>query len=302
MARQSKNRSKEQLFIQSNATAVSWARSNGVKQKPINQAEEWYFESVRQWIYKHTGLHFSAEKRPVLYQRLKQLCWRLDIHGLKELDQHLRKRDFPNLAVEMARAISTNHTYFFREEEIMQFFQTQIVPHLPAKDRLRIWSAASSSGEEAYTIALILAETMGLGPARNRVSILGSDINPTVIEQAEHGIYDERTLEKVPQHLRQQYFHPLGLGQWGINPALKQMCTFRRLNLISKPWPFRNSFHVVLCRNVLYYFDRAQQQELVERAYEATLAGGWLITSVTESLWDINTRWQAVTAGVYRKE
>ncbi len=267
----------------------------------MNPEEVHYFESIRQWIYKHTGLHYPDQKHPVLYHRLKQLCWQLDIIGLKELDQHLRKRDFPNLAVKVARTISTNHTYFFREEEVIHFFQEQIVSRLPTQDRLRIWSAASSSGEEAYTMALVLAETLGFEQARNRVSILGSDINPLVIEQAERGIYSEQSLEKVPQHLRLRYFRPVGLGQWGIDPALKQMCTFRRLNLVSKPWPFRNSFHLILCRNVLYYFDQTHQQELIDRMYEVTAPGGWLITSVTESLRALKIRWQAVTTGVYRK-
>jgi chemotaxis protein methyltransferase CheR len=84
-------------------------------------------------------------------------------------------------------------------------------------------------------------------------------------------------------------------------PMIKPMCTFRRMNLNNTPWPFQNQFHVVFCRNVLYYFDRPLQQELVERIYDHTLPGGWLITSVTETLYWAKTRWQTITTGVYRK-
>jgi chemotaxis protein methyltransferase CheR len=270
-------------------------------QPAMSQAERRHFESIRQWVYDHTGLHYPERKHALLYQRLKKLCWRLGILSLKALDYHLQRGDLPSLAGEVARAVSTNHSYFFREEKVLQFFRNQILPTLPAEDRWRFWSAACASGEEVYTVAIILAEALGFVRALKQTAILGTDIDHRMIEQAEQGTYSEQRLEKVPQHLHKRYFRQAGSGQWRANPNLRQMCTFRRLNLISGSWPFRQRFHVILCRNVLYYFDTEHQRDLAERLYDATLPGGWLITSVTEPVQSLRTRWRPVVSGVYRK-
>lgn len=260
-----------------------------------------YFESIRQWIYIRTGLHFPERKHLLLYPRLKKLCWQLGIADLKELDEHLHLKDRPGLVIEVVHAVSTNHTYFLREAEVLQFLQEQITPTLPPTEKWRIWSAAAASGEEAYSVAMLLAERYGLDHLTERVALLGTDISQPMIERAENALYDERRLDLVPLFLKQRYFKPVGPGHWGINPQLKQSCTFRRLNLMSAPWPFKASFHVILCRNVLYYFDRDHQRTLLERLYEVTQPGGWLLTSVTESLWGLNTPWRPVISGVYRK-
>lgn len=271
------------------------------QQSPIRWSEKRYFESIRQWIYDHTGLYYPERKYALLYHRLTKLCRRLAIPGLKELDLHLEKKDFPGLAREVACAVSTNHTYFFREEKVIQFFREQILTTLPVDTPWRFWSAASSSGEEAYTVAIILVEALGIGQAREKAAILGTDIDRVAIEQAEYGIYNDLVLENVPLHLRRRYFHSVEPGRWCIDPSVKQMCIFRRLNLMSTPWPFKNAFHVILCRNVLYYFDPEHQRDLAERLYETALPGGWLLTSVTEPVQVLGTRWQPVMSGVYRK-
>jgi chemotaxis protein methyltransferase CheR len=183
----------------------------------------------------------------------------------------------------------------------MQLIRDQVVPALPAQERWRLWSAASASGEEAYSVAIILAEVLGLERARERVAILGTDIDRNVIRQAEEGLYDQQRLDDVPDNLLRRYFTADGSGRWCVKPALKEMCVFRRLNLMSTPWPFMQRFHVVLCRNVLYYFDPDHQRDLVDRFYDVTVPGGWLLTSVTEPVQTLGTRWLPVVSGVYRK-
>jgi chemotaxis protein methyltransferase CheR len=267
----------------------------------MSQAERRHFESIRQWVYDRTGLYYPERKRALLYHRLKKLCRRVGIPGLKELDHHLRYQDLPGLDGEVACVVSTNHSYFFREEKVIQFFKERILPTLPTVGRWRLWSAASASGEEAYTLAIILAETLGPARAQGRVSILGTDIDRSVIERAEWGIYGESALEEVPQSLRQRYFRSAGPRKWQIDSGVRQMCLFRRLNLMSSPWPFKERFHVILCRNVLYYFDMEHQRDLAERLYDVTMPSGWLITSVTEPVQVLSTRWQKVVSGVYRK-
>ncbi len=257
--------------------------------------------SIRKWIFEHTGLHFSERKQLVLYRRLQSLCWRLSIPNLEEMDRRLHGSESTQLAMEVACAVSTNHTFFFREPEVLSVFQKTILPQLPAKDRWRIWSAASSSGEEAYTLAILIAETIGQSLAQQKVAILGTDISYPMVNQAEHAIYTTNRMEQVPPAIVKQYFQPVGLGQMRVAPMVKQLCTFRQLNLQSAPWPFRQRFHVIFCRNVLYYFDKQHQEQLIENLYDVTEPEGWLVTSVTETMHDLHTRWHRVDSGVFRK-
>jgi chemotaxis protein methyltransferase CheR len=267
----------------------------------IPNAEVGSFEYVIGWISLYTGLHFPPAKHMILYRRLINLCFKQGFADLNELANHLKLKDMPDLPSEVARVTSTNHSFFFREPDVLDFFRKKVVPTLPEGNNWRIWSAASAAGEEAYTLAMILSEMIGINQALSQTAILGTDISYPMITQAEHGVYHKQKLEMVGDVLLNRYFHQVNNDQWSILPAIKPMCTFRRMNLNSYPWPFQNQFHVVFCRNILYYFDRPLQQELVERIYDITLPGGWLITSVTETLYWAKTRWHTVTTGVYRK-
>ncbi|MCX7682129.1 MAG: protein-glutamate O-methyltransferase CheR [Anaerolineae bacterium] len=269
--------------------------------RELDRSERQHFEAIRRWVYDHTGIYYPERKNLLLYHRLMKLCHRLGIPDLKELHKHLRRGDLPGLAGELACAVSTNHSYFFREESVLGFFREHIIPALPERSRWRLWSAACASGEEAYTVAIILAETLSMAKAREQAAILGTDIDYMVLRQAEQGVYPDHKLEHVPPDLLRRYFRPVGAQEWKIHADLQGICTFRRLNLMSFPWPFKNRFHVILCRNVLYYFDLEHQRDLVERFYEVTVPGGWLITSVTEPVQSLSAHWKMVTSGVYRK-
>jgi chemotaxis protein methyltransferase CheR len=267
----------------------------------IPQEEMEAFRYLCEWISSYTGLHFPGNKHLNLYRRLNNLCLKLGLLDLNEMVQHLKLQDQPELPAEIARVTSTNHSFFFRENDVLEIFKKQIIPSLPVDSRWRIWSAAAAGGEEAYTLAIILSETLGISQALNQVSILGTDISYPMITHAENGIYHKQKLEIVSEALLKRYFQPHSADQWKLLPMIKPMCTFRRMNLNSAPWPFQNQFHVVFCRNILYYFDRPLQQELVERIYDITLPGGWLVTSVTETLYWAKTRWRTISTGVYRK-
>ncbi len=289
------------------------ANASPAGRSTIGRSERTPFEELRQWVYERTGIHYPPRKDLILYHRLKKVCWRTGIPDLATLIRHLRDNDLPGLAREVACAVSTNHTYFFREEKSLSFFKHRVLPTLPeigsSGDRWRLWSAACSSGEEAYTIAMILTEVLGReqacsqarSQARSQAAILGTDIDRNMIEQAEIGLYHQQRVNSVPPHLINRYFKSAGPGQWLIDAELKRMCTFRRLNLMSAPWPFKRTFHVIFCRNVMYYFDLTHQRALAERLYDATAPGGWLITSVTEPVQTLGTRWRAAASGIYRK-
>lgn len=259
------------------------------------------YERIRIWLRESCGIHYTDKKKELLAQRLARV---IDQFGLATLDElasciEIGQREDIQLAV--MHAASTNHTFFFRETQVLDFFSKTVLPSLAHRSDLRIWSAAASTGDEAYTLAILAAEAFGAERAASRISILGTDISAPVIKHAESATYNDHHLEHTPEHLLKRYFERVDGEQLKVIPTIRGMCTFRRLNLKAQPFPFRRPFDVVFCRNVLYYFDRDHQRRTLEALYDVTEPGGWLLTSVTESVNDLNTRWRSSGHGIYRR-
>jgi chemotaxis protein methyltransferase CheR len=259
------------------------------------------YEQIRLWLNARCGIAFTDKKMDMLRHRLARVVASFGLADVNELAAELGGVNAHEIQLAVMHAASTNHTFFFREPQVLDFFRDRILPTLADREKVRIWSAAASSGDEAYTLAIMGAEMFGRAAVAQRVAILGTDISEPVIKQAESGIYGESHLEHTPGHLVKRYFSPTGIGQYRVADDIRRVCTFRRMNLKAAPFPFRNCFHVVFCRNVLYYFDREHQVSTLEALYDITEKGGWLLTSVTEALRDLGTHWQPVASGVYRK-
>ena len=262
-------------------------------------AEAEGYEFIRDWLSQRCGLSYSDKKRDLLTHRLNRVLARFAFSDLDALAAQLKDDDAVELQLAVIHAASTNHTFFFREPQTLDFFRDHILAPMSQKG-LRIWSAAASSGDEAYTLAIMATQMMG-PLAASRIVILGTDISLPAIAGAEAGIYGPSHLEHLPPDILERYFVPAGMGQYQVIPSIRHMCMFRRLNLKVAPYPFRKGFHAVFCRNVLYYFERPHQVQILEQLYDATEPGGWLLTSVTEVVRDLRTRWQPVTSGVYRR-
>ena len=258
------------------------------------------YEVIRDWLSDQCGMAFPEKKRELLTYRLNSVVGRFGLSGLDALAEQLTRGQATELQLAVMHAASTNHTFFFRESQVLDYFRDNVLAPMSRTGPMRIWSAAASSGDEAYSIAIMAIGMLGVA-ATGRVSILGTDISQPAIGQAEAAIYSANHLEHVPPEVLQRYFQPVGLGQYRVVPEVRRLCTFRRLNLKVSPYPFTNSFHAVFCRNVLYYFDRQHQFQILEQIYDVTEPGGWLFTSVTEVVRDLRTRWQHVTGGVWRK-
>ncbi len=266
----------------------------------MTQRERVAYERIRDWLSSRCGIHYPEHKRDLLLQRLTRVQRAFTYSDLDELAHNLVANPVNEVELAVISAASTNHTYFFRESEILGRFRDDILPNLVNRDEIRIWSAACSTGDEVFTIAMMIAEALGES-ALKRTTILGTDISAPVIERAETGVFAERQIQQVPAHIRQKYLTPAGLGQYAVSDRIRECCTFRRMNLKSYPYPFKKPFQIVFCRNVLYYFDRADQIATLDAIHDVTEAGGWLVTSVTESIRDLPSPWQHVANGVYRK-
>ncbi len=260
------------------------------------------YERIRSWLHNRCGIYYPDRKKELLANRLSRVRERFGLRSLDDLAILVEGGGSPDVQLAVMHAASTNHTYFCREPQVLHFFRDRILSSLSQLEEIRIWSAAASSGDEAYSIAIYAAELLGREQATRRVAILGTDISSPVIARAETGIYGAHHLELVPTDLLERYFVPLGSGHYQVAEDIRRMCTFRRLNLKARPFPFRRGFHVVFCRNVLYYFDRDHQQQTLEALHGVTESGGWLLTSVTESVRDLATSWVPVGGGIYRKK
>lgn len=258
------------------------------------------YEVIRGWLADRCGIHYPDHKRDLLVQRLSRVMRIFTFEGLDQLAHHLVVDPLSEVEMAVISAASTNHTYFFREKEILHYMRDQILPQLAERNEIRIWSAACSTGDEAFTIGMLIADALGES-ALKRTTILGTDISAPVIERAERGIVNERQVAQVPEDMRDRFLRPIGLGQYRVADSIQDCCTFRRMNLRSTPYPFQNSFQIVFCRNVLYYFDPASQSLTLNAVHDVTENGGWLITSVTESVRDLGTPWAFETNGIYRK-
>lgn len=251
------------------------------------------------WVRTHFGISFTADQRELFASRIQGFCTTNKLNPTELLHQLVVVRDRP-LTMRFAEAVSTNHTFFFRENELFELLAKTVLPSVPTRP-IRVWSAAASSGDEAYSIAIIAQELYGEA-AQAQVRILGTDLSERQLKTAEQGIYSAQQVGTVSAARRSRWFQPAGLGQVAVRAELKSMCTFRRLNLTTMPWPFEHRFHVIFLRNVLYYFEPVTRQRIVEACYDAAEPGAWLITSLTEPMLDLVTRWTALSPAVFRKE
>ena len=206
---------------------------------------------------------------------------------------------------EITLQVSTNHTYFMREEEHFRYFRGVVLPELTGRVRdkdLRIWSAGCSSGEEAYTLAMIIDEFFGKEKLFWDTKILATDISSRVLEEAKKGVYSNDELAVLPSSWRLSYFTAFDKESSIISDRIKNEVIFRRFNLMEKSFPFRKKFHVVFCRNVMIYFDAETKRKLINKFYEITEPGGYLFIGHSESINRNETGYKYVMPALYRKE
>ena len=211
-----------------------------------------------------------------------------------------------NMEKEMVNLLTTNHTYFMRETEHFDYLKQVVLPWLKGKEGynkdLSIWCAASSSGEEPYTLAMILKDFFGLEHDKWDTTVLATDVSTDVLKQATAGIYKKEQIESLPENWRRRYFRPLPDGErFEVTAELKKEVLFRKFNLMD-PFPFRRKMHVIFLRNVMIYFDGPTKRELVRKMHDLLEPGGYLFIGQTESLDKSGTSFQMVAQSVYRKQ
>lgn len=255
------------------------------------------FDRISTITYRVSGLVLQAGKQGLVQSRLARRVRELGLPGFDAyLDQVEGDRDGREL-MQMVDLLTTNKTAFFRELPHFDYLRDRVLPNLLGA-RLRIWSAACSSGEEPYTIAMVLRETLP-GLERMDARILATDISARVLAKARQGVYVKDVVDDVPPALVRRYFTASPPG-YRVADSLRSLVTFGRLNLMGD-WPMRGPFDVIFCRNVMIYFDKPTQERLVDRFWELLPAGGQLLVGHSESLSPLSHRFTYVQPAVYVK-
>lgn len=263
------------------------------------------FRRLRDFIHVHTGIALSEHKRALVCSRLAK---RLRFHNLTRFSDYYtlltKHDDGGGELVEMINAITTNKTEFFRESHHFDFLAKHLFAPARASrmPRMRLWSAGTASGEEAYTLAMTVRESLPAESAWD-VRILASDIDTRVLEHAERGVYTCAQASRIPNGLLQKYFYQ-GRGEQAgyvkAKPVLQDLVRFRHLNLLDEPWPLHGPFDAIFCRNVVIYFDRDTQQRLIDRFVRLLRPQGFLLLGHSESIYDPGTRLKHVGQSVYQ--
>lgn len=255
------------------------------------------FAQFQEMIFRIAGISLADSKKPLVAGRLHK---RLRHHGLPSYADYFRllgqRKDELQTAVDL---LTTNETHFFREPKHFEFLRHRILAKHDGPRPFRIWSAASSSGQEAYSMAMLLTETMGERPWE----VFGSDISTKVLAQARAGQYDMNQAHEIPKPYLQNYcLKGVGSqdGTFVIDPALKKRVSFGQINL-NERLPEVGQFDVIFLRNVLIYFQPETKRGVVARLLEKLRPGGWFVVGHSESLNGIVTGLQTEAASVYRK-
>jgi chemotaxis protein methyltransferase CheR len=265
------------------------------------------FRSLVALARERTGISLSDSKRNLIYSRLSRRLRALGMTSFRSYREYLNSPDGEQEIESFINSISTNLTKFFRESHHFDHFRDRVALPLSQASsskpgqRLRIWSAGCSTGEEPYTIAAVLRRAIP-DVERQDVKILATDIDTDVLSKGANGEYPAASVDDIPENYR-SLFQPKGSRGTAlvISDELKSLISFRHLNLMVHPWPMRGMFDAIFCRNVMIYFDGPTKATLIDRFVEQLKPGGWLYIGHSESLLGTHSNLSHAGRTIYRR-
>ena len=296
--------------VPSRGNEMKPANNNDAAQYNVEIIKELEFVELRDFIYDKCGIFFTDSKKYLLEGRIKK---RLIEHSMKTFREYLNFIKSPGSNQEintLMDIITINETYFFRAEQQFEAVETKILQEIiESKGNnnqfINIWSAASSSGEEAYTLAMIINEKIRPKYPNINFRIIGSDINREVLDSARTGIYGEYSIRHTPKEYLLKYFK-LKDGKYHLSEDIKKMVKFIQLNLFDeKAVKSMNFIDMIFCANVLIYFDIASKEKVVSLLYNSLNRGGYFFIGCSESLHGISKAFKLIhfhNAMAYKKE
>ncbi|MFA5073238.1 MAG: protein-glutamate O-methyltransferase CheR [Nitrospirota bacterium] len=251
------------------------------------------FKQLRDFIYEKSGIFIPETKKYLLEKKLLTRLEQRNLHSFEEYLPYVRSGSNGDELGKLFDAVTVNETFFFREPQQLEVFIESLTKRIIEKrssSELKLWSAASSTGEEPYTLAMMLLEKKLF----TKMEIMGSDISGEVVEAAKKGIYGSYSMRNVPEVYVQKYFTKNGLG-YELSPIVKNIVRFTVINLMDeKKIRALPSMDIIFCRNVLIYFDEKAKQKVVSLLYDTLRPGGFLIIGSAESLHNITRAFRPV--------
>lgn len=263
------------------------------------------FRRFADYIRANYGIYLKKEKKSLVEGRLGPMLSGMNIGSLAEYLAYVMEDKTGRAAAVMLDRITTNYTFFMREADHFQFFRDVALPYLSetVKDRdLRIWCAACSTGEEPYTLAMLIDEYFGPGKAAWDTKILATDISEGALAAAREGVYGNDKIANLPKSWGKRYFKTLDSERSILCERIRNEVIFSNINLMDRSFPFKRKMHAIFCRNVMIYFGNDEKDRLGERLYGVTEPGGFLFIGHSEVLNREATRYRYVMPAIYRKE
>lgn len=274
----------------------SGAFGGGVK---ITDSE---FIELRDIIYELSGIHVADKRKFLIENRFSPRLEELKLKSFTEYISYLkhdinRKKELNHLV----ECITTNETSFFRDNPQLKAFQNAAIKEIidkandSGRKEIKIWSAGCSSGEEPYTLSIILHEALGNDISKWRIRITASDISSNVLSMAKKGMYTDYALRTTPKHIVAKYFDPVEDGVYSVKPEVRRLVYFDRINLNDRTSLKKiPKSHIVFCRNVIIYFDKEMKQKVIGAFYDNLLPEGFLFVGHSESLHTITNTFKAI--------
>ncbi|WP_020592225.1 CheR family methyltransferase [Kiloniella laminariae] len=261
------------------------------------------FEFISQFLKKRSGLVLSQDKAYLLESRLNPVARKWSLSGFDELVQKVRSSNDERLLNDITEAMTTNESFFFRDQKPFDQFRDLVLPHMLEKrassKTIRIWSAACSSGQEPYTLAMLLKEA---GPklAGWKIEIIATDLSNEILNKAKEGVYTQFEVQRgLPINLLVKYFQQAG-DRWQIDPSIRNMVTYKTFNLLESPAAL-GKFDIVFCRNVLIYFEQATKSHVLKNIAKQMPDDGFLYLGGAETVLGISDDFQLIPGqrGIY---
>ncbi|MFA7005004.1 MAG: protein-glutamate O-methyltransferase CheR [Verrucomicrobiia bacterium] len=270
---------------------------------PETEIDPATFRRIAEIVYQKAGIVLNKQKEALVVARIGKRMRRLGITHFRDYLHLLEESPEHGEPVEMLNAISTNVTQFFREQKHFEDMAGWLVQwQQEGRTSFRFWCAASASGEEAYSMAMVVRENL---PADCDVRILATDLSTSALAEAREGVYVASDMKTVPEAFARRYFacEQAGTGRcYRVSPALAGMITFARLNLAQTPYAMRGPFDAIFCRNAMIYFDDNVRRRLLDECWRLLRLGGYLVVGSAESLAGLPTDFKNVAPSVYVKK
>ncbi len=237
------------------------------------------FEDFCNYIYDSVGIKLTDKKRNLVHNRLRKLILKTNYKSYGEYFNYVKTKQGSNEFVDVVDAITTNVTSFFRDPKQFSTLSQLVLPYYEKSNRtIKLWSAACSTGEEPYSIAIeILKYASNL-----RFEIFAADISTKVLEIAKNGVYSYEHVKTIPDHYLKEFFVKQGDNKYEIKPSIKKLVSFKKLNLIEDNFP--KGFDIIFCRNVVIYFDKETKDKLYKKFFESINEDGFFFVGHAESL------------------